>query len=129
METKRIEARKTSSKPVSKVTKKVTKTPASGKAKTAPAQKADSKPVTEKLTAKKPATASTKKAQPPAPIATPPAPSFDAASFQDLIGQTAYSIAQCRGFQGGDQKQDWETSEKIVENLFYQMLTRLPARR
>ncbi|HFD79760.1 MAG TPA: DUF2934 domain-containing protein [Gammaproteobacteria bacterium] len=48
----------------------------------------------------------------------------DAGVRRRLIEETAYLIAERRGFQGGDPEQDWLEAEREVDHMLMQVLTR-----
>ena len=58
------------------------------------------------------------------PAGNPPVTAgIDTEARQRLIGQTAYLIAERRGFQGGNPEQDWLDAEKEVDNMLLQVVT------
>lgn len=121
--TKKVPALKTSTrdkKPVS------AKNPSVKSAAEKPAKKKSSAATSAKPTAPK-----TPKAKPTEPMAkASPTPFiFKPDRFQDLIEQTAYYMAECRGFQGGDASRDWASSETLVANIFHRILAYLPNER
>ena len=48
---------------------------------------------------------------------------IDAEARQRLIAETAYLIAERRGFSGGSPQQDWLDAEKEVDNMLLQVVT------
>lgn len=103
---------------------------------TAPRKKPAAKKAAKKSTAKKPtasAAPTARKARPgngagaskKTSATSPPAKSRSAKTPRGkqratLIQQTAYFIAEKRGFQGGDPVQDWLAAEKQVDKMLNQ---------